>query len=66
MAFRTLKPGEKRKIDLCRNGKAVRKNESNRIPLRIDDRTIIFVEPQNCNAEYAANYKNKFYLTQKA
>ncbi len=65
MAFRTLKPNKKAKIDLKQNGKAVTKVETGKLPLHIDRHTVIFVDPQNCNTQYAAEYRKKVYITKQ-
>lgn len=38
---------------------AANKRDKNRVPLRVDQKTIILVKPENKNSEYRNKYKSK-------
>ena len=51
------------KVNLRKNGKAdiekAKLKDKGKIPLRIDERTIIYVHPKNHNEKYAAKYRER-------
>ena len=63
-------PCEERKADLSENNSAkvqlklydvqLRDNKLKKVPLRIDERTVIMVLPCNCNKEYAEKTRYKY------
>lgn len=51
------------KLDLSKNGSVkraeVKEKESNKVPLRIDNNTVIMVEKEQCTTRYAEQFKQK-------
>ena len=63
-----LRRKKKSKIDTRINGKCnlveILKRETNKVPLTITRGTTIYVDPENCNEEYAENYRKQHFITQ--
>ena len=41
----------------------LRKRDLKKVPLRLNDKTVVLVKPHNCNAEYAAQKIKQLRLT---
>lgn len=63
------KPGEERKPDSCTNSDSAesklrefkrKEKEMGKMPLRINDKTVVMVKPEKCNPEYAQVLRERF------